>query len=351
MKKILFMALAAAAAVSCADKNAYTIKGDVEGLDGYVYMTDMRDLRNVIDSAEVRNGRFEFRGVADMPNLAIVRSELTGDRSQMFMTTVFIEPGKITVSRQDGEPLVAGTPSNDGYSAFGRQRAELFERYNAASTDEERAAIEAEYESVSLAALDANGDNLFGATLLQNMLYELRGSEIVARVEAFPEYVRRNPMLVELLEAGQAKMKSEPGCSYMDVVQPDMNGNEVSLSSVVGNPANKYVLVDFWASWCGPCMGEVPYLVEAYGKYHDKGFEIYGISHDTDGERWRRCVADNGMNWIHVSELKRFDNQAARDYAVQAIPSNFLIDTSTGEIVATNLRGEQLESKIAELLD
>ena len=98
-------------------------------------------------------------------------------------------------------------------------------------------------------------------------------------------------------------------------------------------------------------MMEVPYLLDVYAKYHKKGFEIYGISHDTDGDRWRNCVKERKMNWIHVSELNRFNNQAAKDYGVRGIPSNFLVDCSTGKIVASNLRGKALEEKLAELLD
>ena len=112
---------------------------------------------------------------------------------------------------------------------------------------------------------------------------------------------------------------------------------------------DKPALVDFYASWCGPCMGEVPFLVDTYAKYHGKGFEIYGVSFDEDRGDWLGAVEQNDMNWLHVSEVKGFDNQAAKDYAIQGIPSNFLID-GQGTIVARNLRGEALYEKISELL-
>ena len=123
----------------------------------------------------------------------------------------------------------------------------------------------------------------------------------------------------------------------------------VTLTSVIENPANKYTLVDFWASWCGPCMGEVPHLKKTYDEFRKKGFEIYGVSFDEDRGDWLGAVEQNDMNWLHVSEVKGFDNQAAKDYAIQGIPSNFLID-GQGTIVAKNLRGEALYEKISELL-
>ena len=137
--------------------------------------------------------------------------------------------------------------------------------------------------------------------------------------------------------------------SYINILQSDAEGQIVTLTSVIENPANKYTLVDFWASWCGPCMGEVPHLKETYDKFHKKGFEIYGVSFDNNRDKWLAAVKDNGMKWIQVSDLNGFDNPAAKDYAVQGIPSNFLIDAS-GNIVAKNLRGEDLYKKVEELL-
>lgn len=138
---------------------------------------------------------------------------------------------------------------------------------------------------------------------------------------------------------------------YTDVSLPGTDGKTVTLSSVVDKQGNKYVLLDFWATWCGPCMGEVPYLTEAYAKYHDRGFEIYGVSLDSNADHWRKVVDKRGMNWVQVIQLQESGMKATNDYSVRAIPSNFLIDTATGKIIAVNLRGEALGRKLAELLD
>jgi len=163
--------------------------------------------------------------------------------------------------------------------------------------------------------------------------------------------------VVDAKAKAERKMKTEPQVEgsdivpiYIDVVQPDVNGNEVSLKSVVENPANKYVLLDFWASWCGPCMGEMPHLTAAYKKYHKKGFEIFGVSFDRNKEAWMNAIKNTKMEWVNVSTLNRFDNPAAEEYVVESIPTNLLIDCSNGVIIAKNLRGEEVEKKLAELL-
>ncbi len=124
-------------------------------------------------------------------------------------------------------------------------------------------------------------------------------------------------------------------------------GGEIRLSEVV--EGNRYTLLDFWASWCGPCIAELPYMRAAYEKYHDRGFEIYGVSYDEDGDAWRAMIESEGMDWVHVSALRGWDCPTQPLYGVNAIPRNYLID-SRGNIVAKNLRGEALVKKLEEIL-
>lgn len=137
----------------------------------------------------------------------------------------------------------------------------------------------------------------------------------------------------------------QPGSQYKDLTMNDLTGKEVKLSQWIGKG---YVLVDFWASWCGPCRAEMPNVVESYKRYHDKGYEIVGVSFDQKKEAWAAAVEKLGMTWPQMSDLKGWACAAHDVYGVNSIPSNILIDAQ-GKIIATDLRGEDLLNKLAEL--
>ena len=135
------------------------------------------------------------------------------------------------------------------------------------------------------------------------------------------------------------------GSAAPEISLSDTTGNAVALSSLRG----KYVLVDFWASWCGPCRAENPNVVRMYNKYKDKGFTIYGVSLDRTKAEWQRAIRNDNLPWTHVSDLKFWQSTAAQQYGVQAIPQTFLLDKE-GKIIAKNLRGDALEQKLEEIL-
>jgi peroxiredoxin len=130
-----------------------------------------------------------------------------------------------------------------------------------------------------------------------------------------------------------------------DISLADPNGKQIALSSLKG----KYVLLDFWASWCRPCRAENPNIVACYNKFKDKGFEIYSVSLDKEKDPWLEAIKKDGLNWVHVSDLKEWNSPTALMYNVQGIPANFLLDPY-GKIIAKNLRGEALEIKLTEVV-
>ena len=350
MKNLFLFATAAAVLCSCSNQPKYIIDGDIAGLEGTVYLYQGDSL---IDSAAVKAGKFQFRGNAQTPGVHYLLDSREG-RPQAFAMQFILEPGNISIKSDAEDPQVrhtTGTPANDASDAYATAGSALVQEFrNPETAAERREAIEQEYEQLTRTVLDQNRDNLFGVMLLSQQLgYELSGQELLDEIAKFPAEMQQTDALVRLKKNAEQMIKTDIGQPFIDIAQPNADGEQVSLESVVRNPANKYVLLDFWASWCGPCMGEVPHLKKTYDEFRKKGFEIYGVSFDEDRGDWLGAVEQNDMNWLHVSEVKGFDNQAAKDYAIQGIPSNFLID-GQGTIVARNLRGEALYEKISELL-
>ena len=136
-----------------------------------------------------------------------------------------------------------------------------------------------------------------------------------------------------------------PGQNAVNLSLPDLNGKTVSLSEFKG----KVVLLDFWASWCGPCRHNNPRLVKLYNKFHDKGFEIYGVSLDEDTKSWKKAVRNDKLNWVQVIDDKGWDAVSIATYGINFIPSSFLIDRD-GVIRTINAEGSELESSVKDLL-
>ena len=150
-------------------------------------------------------------------------------------------------------------------------------------------------------------------------------------------------MLAEI----EARKNAEVGAQFTDFTMNDTEGNPVTISDIIYQ--NAYTLVDFWASWCGPCRGEMPNVVEAYNKYHDRGLEVIGVSLDEDRDAWLHGIEALKMPWLQLSDLKGWECAAAELDAVKSIPANLLI-AQDGTIVAKNLRESELHEKLAELM-
>lgn len=350
MKKTVFMAVAAGLLGGCTASDSYVLKGNVEGLEGTVYMFDGE--MNIVDSAKADGGKFTFRGKADVPELRTITDSRTAPAS---MTVVyFVEPGTAEMVAGPENPnsyRITGTPSNDANALFVEKTADLVkEIYRPETTDERFAEIEKEYASIVKEAYESNRDNYFGVMLLYGqMAYELSGREVLAEIEKLSPEMQRTEAIEELKEMSMLRMKTDVGEKFTEIVLPDADGKEISLSSVIGKEGCRYVLLDFWASWCGPCMGEVPFLKDTYAEFRGKGFEIYGVSLDSKREKWIEAIENNGMDWIHVCSFDAFQDEFAQAYAVRSIPSNFLID-SEGRIVAVNLRGHELYETVSGLM-
>lgn len=345
MKKMIFAVLAMAALVGCSSQPKYTISGLAEEAETIYLMKG----NQVIDSVAVVDGRFEFEGVYTEPMFAYVANN-QNLRAATLRARVLVEQGEMVVAKNEhDEYIVTGTPANDANTALINAITPLGEEYNTA-TAERRAEIMAEYEAVKEAAYEANKTNLLGVELLHDKAYSMSGVELQEAISTLAPELQQIATVKQLAAMAETKLKTDVGQPYIDFEQPDAAGNAVSLKSVIEKAGNKYVLIDFWASWCSPCMAEVPALKAAYDAYHKKGFEIFGVSLDNKKEAWEAAIKNKQLNWPHVSDLKGWQNSAAELYGVRSIPANYLVDCATGKIVASNLRGEDVKAKIAELL-
>jgi peroxiredoxin len=181
---------------------------------------------------------------------------------------------------------------------------------------------------------------------IQNLEPDKYSAAYKALDEGLNKKFASDPNVVKFHEFVGRMLATTIGETAPDINLPDTKGQNLSLKSLRG----KVVLVDFWASWCGPCRKEMPNVVAAYAKYKAKGFEIYGVSLDMDKPKWEEAIAKDGITWLQVSDLKAWDCAAAKLYGVQGIPYTVLLDKE-GKIIAKNLRGEELDKKLAEVLN
>ena len=353
MKKFFAILAVAAVAASC-NNHRTVISGNVLGIeDGVIYLAESGRNGAVVDSTEVKGGKFVFN-VDSAPQLLTLRTAEEG------VAAIFTEDGKITVEGNlaDDSVKAVGTPANEAFNTYNEAMKSINQRYTEAADTAAREAVYEEYQAFMDATIEQNMSNIFGVFLfIQNKSYELSAAKMIESLNALSEELKNLPVVTDAIEKATRKMRIEPKDEgseftpiYINIEQPNVDGTPVSLQSVVEKKGNKYVLLDFWASWCGPCMGEMPFLKEAYAKYHKKGFEIFGVSFDSKAEAWKGAIAKQNMKWVNVSLLQSFNNPAAEEYVVESIPTNFLIDCSNGEIIAKNLRGEAVLEKLAELL-
>jgi peroxiredoxin len=246
---------------------------------------------------------------------------------------------------------------NQTFAGFRVQVSELQTQKQNASTDAEKSSIDQKYESLqkeSVAKIKTMIDTIAPsvvALVATDGLDEEQEYEYLAKIakvfkEKLPDskytkkFVNRIGVLAQQMEANKHLAIGNPA-PEIDLENP--TGTKVKLSSLKG----KVVLIDFWASWCGPCRMENPNVVKIYDKYKSQGFEVYGVSLDRERTAWVKAIQADKLTWLHVSDLKFWQSEAARTYQVQAIPQTYLIDKK-GNILAKNLRGEDLAHKIAE---
>lgn len=357
--------MAAAALAACQGGNqGYQIQGTVEGAaDGdYVYLQKVqgRDMIK-LDSALVKDGAFTLKGTQDTAAYRYLTFKSYTD--QAMGVDFFLENGNIQVALTPANSSAVGTANNDIYQNIRNQVNALAQKlqtgYQALSdttlTDEQRTAkiqeletIDKELNGVAKKAIAANITNPVGVELLKQNFYSMGVEELDPLMSQIPAMYQNDPV-IQRIQENVTKMKATAvGQKFTDFAMKTPDGKDVKLSDFVGGK-NKVVLVDFWASWCGPCRREMPNLVNAYKQYKKKGLEIVGVSLDRNAEDWKKGIKDLKITWPQMSDLKFWTCEGAQLYAVSSIPHVMLIDAE-GTIIARGLHGEELQNKLAELL-
>lgn len=316
--------LLSSTAVHAQDNDKVAITGTVKGLSsGKVYLQKFDNkMFQTLDSAEIKAGTFKFNKTLKLPELYGLT--VNKEESPLY---VFLEKGQINVSLDPEKyyrnSLVSGSVSNDLFSNYKKEKEVKIEEF-----------------------IKKNPASLVSAYVLyRDFSYRLSPEEISHNLELLDPALHNTPYVAVLKDLVNVLNAVSLGKKAPDFEAANPEGKTIKLSDHFG----KYLLLDFWASWCGPCRRENPNLVKAYQKYHEKGFDIFAVSLDKSKEAWLKGIKDDNLSWNHVSDLAFWNSAAAKLYGVRAIPSNVLIDPN-GVIIARNLTGEDLDKKLEELL-
>ena len=194
---------------------------------------------------------------------------------------------------------------------------------------------------------ETNIDNVVGAYLLQTNGFSFEVEQTSALLEKLPQKFMASSSMARLKEYIDNAMNTVVGKKFVDFSMDTPEGKTVKLSDFVSK--NKYTLIDFWASWCGPCRQEMPNVVAAYKQFKAKGFGIVGVSLDKDADKWKQAIKDLNITWPQMSDLKAWQCEGAQLYGVRSIPATVLVDQE-GNIIARDLRGDEISEKLGELL-
>lgn len=361
-KSLLSLAVIALSLAACNNAPKYTIDGTVDGeQSGNVFLVRYSEgVMDTLAKAPLADGKFSLTGnVKELTDAYIM---VEGKRGG---TPIFVENAAYKATLNLSDPTktkIEGTETQalaNQFFAIGNEarqgQSKLYKEYSAAAqekNEEKMKEIEENFNKITEEAeakenelTKANADTYVAAYMLASKMGGLDAEVLSEKYELLGANAKATAPGKKIAERIQKLAAVAVGQVAPDFTLNTPEGKPLSMHSIKG----KVKLIDFWASWCGPCRGENPNVVKVYEEYHPKGLEILSVSLDSDKDAWLKAIEDDHLSWNHVSDLKGWQCEAAQLYAVNGIPHLIVLDENN-VIVAKNLRGEELKNKIAELL-
>lgn len=349
-----------------AQNPGYVVSGTVEGVpDGTkVYIAEMQGYFSFVpsDSTLVKNGRYEMKGQQKQPVLRFVMAVV--DKSDPLMAQFILENTHITINltKDPKTTVVIGGRDNELWAEFNKKEEDYNSKVEPTwkiANDSTKTQVERDSAQKKLDEFNKlqNAkhtqflvDNIpsgVSSILLGYYYTQLDEPTLTKILALMKEKCPNDEVYREIVKEREITKKTGVGAQYTDIALNTPEGKLIKVSDFVGK--NRVTMIDFWASWCGPCRQEMPNVIKAYNEYKEKGFAVVGVSLDNNKKAWKEAIQKLGIPWPQMSDLKGWQSAGAALYNVRSIPATILIDQK-GKIIAKDLRGEELEIKLKEIL-